>query len=85
MRDVRKFSDATVLRAKVVLTAIAFVAAVLLVMLAWWPLKILVALAFVRGLFAIDLIATRRAPRDHGGAARRRVPSHSLADGGVLG
>jgi len=54
---------ATILRARVVLTAIAFAAAVLLVAVSAWPLKIIAILAFVRGLFASDLIALRTEPR----------------------
>jgi hypothetical protein len=50
-------------RAKVVLTAIALTAAVLLVIVSSWPFKILVVLAFVRGLFASDVIALRNARR----------------------
>ena len=59
----RRPPAATILRAKVVLTAIALVAAIALVVVAAWPLKVLVILAFVRGLFASDLIAFRKAPR----------------------
>lgn len=62
-RDARRSPAATILRAKIVLTAIALVAAVALVAVASWPLKVLVVLAFVRGLFASDLIAIRNAPR----------------------
>ena len=54
-------------RAKVVLTAIALTAAVVLVAVSSWPFKILVVLAFVRGLFASDMIPlrnTRRRPAD---------------------
>jgi hypothetical protein len=49
-------------RAKIVLMALALVAAMLLIAVGSWPLKILVVLAFVRGLFASDVIAFRRAP-----------------------
>jgi hypothetical protein len=59
----RRSPAATILRAKVVLTAIALAAAVALVTVASWPLKVLVVLAFVRGLLASDLIALRNAPR----------------------
>ena len=52
-----------VLRAKVVLTAIALTAAVVLLVVGSWPFKILVLLAFVRGLFANDVIPIRNAPR----------------------
>jgi fatty acid desaturase len=62
-RDVRQSPATTILRAKVVLTAIALAAAVGLIAVASWPLKVLVVLAFVRGLFASDLIALRNAPR----------------------
>ena len=58
-----------IVRAKVVLTAIALTAAVVLVVVASWPFKVLVVLAFVRGLFASDVIALRNA---------RRRPSDSL-------
>ena len=60
---VRRWPAATVIRAKVVLTAIALAAAVSLVAVASWPLKALIVLAFVRGLFASDMIAFRSAPR----------------------
>ena len=53
-RDARRSPAATILRAKVVLTAIALAAAVALVAVASWPLKVLVVLAFVRGLFTSD-------------------------------
>lgn len=59
----RRPPAATILRAKVILTAIALAAAIALVVVASWPLKVLVILAFVRGLFASDLIAFRSAPR----------------------
>ena len=65
-RDVRRLPAATILRAKVVLTAIALAAAVALVAVGSWPLKVLVVLAFVRGLFASDLMAFRSAPRRRG-------------------
>lgn len=61
--DARRWLAATILRAKVVLTAIALAAAVALVAVASWPLKVLIVLAFVRGLFASDIIALRSAPR----------------------
>ena len=54
---------ATIRRAKVVFTAIALAATFALVAVGSWPLKVLVVLAFVRGLFASDLIALRNAPR----------------------
>jgi hypothetical protein len=62
-RDARRWPAATLLRAKVVLTAIVLAAAVALVTVASWPLKALFVLAFVRGLFASDIIAFRSAPR----------------------
>ena len=62
-RDARRSPAATILRAKVVLTAIALAAAIALVAVASWPLKVLVILAFFRGLFASDLVAFRNAPR----------------------
>ena len=62
-RDARRSPATTILRGKVVLTAIALAAAVALVVVASWPLKVLVVLAFVRGLFATDLIALRNPPR----------------------
>jgi hypothetical protein len=61
--NARRWLAATILRAKVVLTAIALAAAVALVAVASWPLKVLIVLAFVRGLFASDIIALRSAPR----------------------
>ena len=57
------------LRAKVVLTAIVLTAAVVLVVFGSWPFKILVVLAFVRGLFASDVVSLRNA---------RLRPSESL-------
>lgn len=48
-----------VMRAKIVLTAIALTAAVVLVVVGSWPFKILVVLAFVRGLFASDVVSIR--------------------------
>ena len=50
-------------RAKVVLMAIALTAAVVVVAVGSWPFKILVVLAFVRGLFASDVMSFRNAPR----------------------
>ena len=55
-------------RAKIVLTALALVASILVIAVGAWPLKILVVLAFVRGLFASDVIALRNAPRRRGRA-----------------
>ena len=52
-----------ILRAKVVLTAMALAAAATLVVVASWPLKALVVLAFVRGLFVTDVMAFRNAAR----------------------
>lgn len=46
-----------VVRAKLVLTAIALTAAAVLVVVGSWPFKILVMLAFVRGLFASNVLA----------------------------
>ena len=54
---------ATIFRAKVVLTAVALAAAVGLVAVASWPLKVLAVLVFVRGLFASDMLALREPPR----------------------
>jgi len=54
-------------RAKIALTAVAFVAAVLLVAVVSWPLKVLILLVFVRGLFASDVMAMRNAERHRGG------------------
>jgi len=56
---------AVIRRAKVALTAIALAAAVVLVTVSSWPLKVIVILAFVRGLFASDLIALRNESRAH--------------------
>lgn len=63
MRDIQRLPSAAMLRAKVVLTAIALAAAVVLVAVAWWPVKILALLVFVRGMFAVDIIADRAAAR----------------------
>lgn len=52
-----------IVRAKVVRTAIALTAAVVLVALGSWPFKVLVVLAFVRGLVASDVIALRSGRR----------------------
>jgi len=65
-RDARRSPAATIRRAKVVLTAIVLAAAVGLIAVASWPLKVLVVLAFVRGLFASDLIALRNPARRRG-------------------
>ena len=62
-RHTRRSPAATIVRAKVVLTTIALAAAVALVAVASWPLKILVVVAFVRGLFASDVMALRNAPQ----------------------
>ena len=62
-RDARRSPATTMRRGKVVLTAIALAAAVALVAVASWPLTLLVVLAFVRGLFAADIIAFRNAAR----------------------
>ena len=62
-RDARKSPGAAIVRAKVVLTAIALAAAVMVVAVTSWPLKLLAILAFVRGLFASDLMAFRNLPR----------------------
>ena len=48
-------------RAKIVFTAIALTAAVVLLAVGSWPFKVLVVLAFVRGLFASDVISMRSA------------------------
>jgi len=61
--DVHRSLPATILRAKVVLTAVALAAAVALVAVGSWPLKVLAVLAFVRGLFASDIISLRNALR----------------------
>jgi hypothetical protein len=60
-------------RAKIVLTASALVASILVIAVGAWPLKILVALAFVRGMFASDVIALRNAPRRRGRAYERHT------------
>ena len=71
--DVGRPPAATILRAKVVLTSIALAAAVALVAVASWPLKVLVVLAFVRGLFASDLLGSLQA------LSRRRSTASRLA------
>ena len=63
-------------RAKIALTAGAFVAAVLLVAVVSWPLKVLILLVFIRGLFASDVMAMRNAERHRGG--RRYFQRHPL-------
>jgi len=60
---VERSPRAVMFRAKMVLVSIALVAAVLLIAVASWPLKLLVVLAFVRGLFAADIVLFRNAPR----------------------
>ena len=62
-RDIGTVATALITRAKVVLTALALTAAVVLVAAGSWPLKILAVLAFVRGVFASDLVAFRNVPR----------------------
>ena len=69
---------AVILRAKVVLTAIALAAAVVLVTVSSWPLKVIVILAFVRGLFASDLIALRSERPTHRIPNRAAIPSPQL-------
>jgi hypothetical protein len=66
---------AVILRAQVVLTAIALAAAVVLVVVSSWPLKIIMILAFIRGLFASDLIALRSEPRAHRISNRAAIPA----------
>jgi hypothetical protein len=61
--DVRTLPTALIRRAKVALLAMAVAAAVVLVAVASWPLKLLVVLVFVRGLFASDLMVFRNPPR----------------------
>ena len=60
---VERSPRAVMFRARMVLVSIALVAAVLLIAVASWPLKLLVVLAFVRGLFAADIVAFRHVPR----------------------
>ena len=62
-RDARRSLATTMRRAKIVLTVIVLAAVVALGAVASWPLKLLVVLAFVRGLFAADIIAFRNAAR----------------------
>jgi hypothetical protein len=69
--DAGRSPAATILRAKVVLTSIALAAAVALVAVASWPLKVLVVLAFVRGLFASDLLGSFHALSRRSTAPRR--------------
>jgi hypothetical protein len=73
-RNVQRLPAALIVRAKVILTALALVAAVVLVAVGSWPLKILVVLAFVRGVFASDLVVLRNAGRQRASA---RVPRAS--------
>ena len=77
--DVRESHRTAVFRAKVALTAMALVAAVALVAVTSWPLKLLVVLAFARGLFASGVIATRVAPRRgrHSRQTSVRTPSRA--------
>jgi hypothetical protein len=64
MRHEARTSAATAIRrAKVILTAVALAAAIMLVAVSSWPLKLLVVLVFVRGVFASDVMAFRNAPR----------------------
>ena len=60
---VERSPRAVMFRARMILVSIALVAAVLLIAVASWPLKLLVVLAFVRGLFAADIVAFRHVPR----------------------
>lgn len=73
-RNVQRLPAALIVRAKVILTALALVAAVVLVAVGSWPLKILVVLGFVRGVFASDLVVLRNAGRHRASA---RVPRAS--------
>jgi len=77
-REVRRSATAAIRRAKVALMAITVLAAVVLVAVGSWPLKILVVLAFVRGLFASDLVALRNAPRRRS-SKENRSPASSGA------
>ena len=60
-RDARRSPATTILRAKVALTAIALTAAIALAAVASWPLKVLIILVFIRGLFASDVLGFRSA------------------------
>ena len=59
---------------KIVLTSIALAASVALVAVASWPLKVLVVLAFVRGLFASDRVGSFQALSRHRSTASRLTP-----------
>ena len=65
---------AIIVRAKVVLAAIALAATVTLFAIGSWPLRVLVILAFIRGLFARDLVALRSAARTHWIRSRAAIP-----------
>lgn len=73
-REAHRSPATPVLRAKVVLVAMALAAAVVLVAVGSWPLKVLIVLAFVRGLFASDLLAIRSAS-DHRRSTRSIEPA----------
>lgn len=70
----RRAPTGVILRAKVVLLAIALAAAVVLIAVSWWPLKVIAILAFVRGLFASDLIARHREARAHPFPGQAGIP-----------
>ena len=72
-------AEALIRRAKVFLTAVAFLAAILLVAAGSWPLKALVVLVFVRGLFASDVIAMQKVSRYRRSAQARRTQKHRTA------
>jgi hypothetical protein len=72
---------AIIRRAKVFLTAVAFAAAALLVVTGSWPLRALAVVAFVRGLFASDVMTMRNAARHRGSAPVRPTRSAGIAHG----
>ena len=84
-RDARRSPATTLRRGKVVLTAIVLAAAIALVAVASWPLKLLVVIAFVRGLFAADIVTFRNAARRRGSEEPRPTPSPGTPRRGAAG
>lgn len=81
-RRIEPLTRAVLLRARIVLVSMALVAAVLLVAVGSWPLKLAVVLAFARGLFASDIAAFRHPPRADRAKRPGRPAGSAAADTG---
>ena len=60
---IRRSPRTVMFRAWMVLVSLAVAGATLLVTVVSWPLKLLITLVFVRGMFAADVLAFRNAAR----------------------